>query len=210
MKKPNTISNKIYLLILIISSSPCSSHILFNPLTYLKFLVAALSLNGSNDLSPQAFDILTGFTPWAEQSRQKKNNCYNYATRQFTDTFAQPGRAYMIDTKGIDPDFYYVPNTCEDVKQGAINDGLVALASANSTCKGHRVFLTINPGKDFHWYREEKTTNGKTYWRHKQGRSKPIGYDHSGRRIKEISTANYGKYQPCAYFCVHNSKVKIR
>lgn len=130
---------------------------------------------------------------------QDCNNCYNYACNLQTNTFAQPG----YESGSI-----YSTINCQEVKNGAISDGLKPISS-NEECKtcSHRVALVIDPDwPDFHWYRQDR--NGM--WSHKPGTWSVRNYDNAGNSISDPRTANRGDYSIfCGFFCVYKGDVKI-
>lgn len=122
------------------------------------------------------------------------NNCYNYACDIRTDTFAQPGGSSQ--------------NNCEDVIKGALSDGLQLCAAGYCHPCHHRVALVMNPGEDYHWYRQDADGT----WSHKRGCSPAKNVDESEepKPIFDLTLANRGPYTViCGYFCVYKPKVKI-
>ena len=136
---------------------------------------------------------------WNVPSRQPVNNCYNYATNDRTDTFAQPGRAAGA---------MYTSLTCGSVGPAAVADDLISTPAADNACPtlGHLVALVIAPGWDFHWYR--KGRNG--WWSHKPGGTPVTNVDNSGNYIWDPRTANRGPYTDfCTFMVVMHGHIKI-
>jgi hypothetical protein len=140
---------------------------------------------------------------WNDNSDvQDDNNCYNYACDTRTNTYAQPGRAHGISLNLYDP-------KCPDVTAAAIADGLVS----NDCDKGcgrdrcqHQVALAIRPGRDFHWYRKDKSGT----WSHKPGQLQATNLDYSGNVITDPRTADRGFYTVfCGCFCVDKSAIRV-
>jgi len=115
----------------------------------------------------------------------ENNNCYNYANNKVTNTFAQPGRG----TGQI-----YVQLTAREVAAAAVRDGLEALANPDAPqmtpIEGHFAALVIWPGKDYHWYRLDETTQ----WSHKPGQTPVRDYDQSGKPITDPKSCDRGPY----------------
>lgn len=149
----------------------------------------------------------------------KGNNCYNYATRLNTRTFAQPGRSSEDEERNLDlkkqceEDYQnesYEKKACQPYVCGAIADGLKKVSSARE-CKSYEITVALAVTKnwrdrDFHWYRLDSSG----YWTHKPGKGKPIKTDRSGKLITNPLTADRGPYEYfCGYLCVDHNKVKI-
>ena len=95
---------------------------------------------------------------------QANNNCYAYSTNIASNSFAQPGRLHGLQLNKIEPNW-----TKEDVKKGAIKDGLVYVGGEElspnelwqhvpdyAPYKGHFVALLISDRKDFHLKMKEE------------------------------------------------------
>lgn len=128
-----------------------------------------------------------------------KNNCYNYATNEPTNSFAQPGRAHGVKIAG---------HRCDQVARGAIADNLVPVDSTDDKLEnGHYVALVLWPDQDFHWYR--KDTSG--YWSHKPGSTRVRDWDNEHEKIVSPETCDRGKYTVfCGYFIADETRVGIR
>lgn len=127
------------------------------------------------------------------------NNCYNYACDIRTDNFAQPG-------KGASPPVYPWPCQCSKVKPAAEADGLVPCKEKCPGCS-HKVALVMDPGFDFHWYRQDSDGT----WSHKPGCSAARNTDESDHPISNPETCDRGGYTDfCGYFCVDKTKVNIK
>lgn len=129
------------------------------------------------------------------------NNCYNYACRTRTDTFAQPGRA-----TGNQAPF---PPTCSGVTSGALSDGLVKVPAGTCQANGHVVALVIanQPGfLDYHWYR----MGSDGMWSHKPGGTPVTNLDNSNQPIADPLFADRGPYtQFCGYMRVGPGAINI-
>ncbi|ATC63567.1 hypothetical protein CMV30_06140 [Nibricoccus aquaticus] len=113
---------------------------------------------------------------------QYNNNCYNYSNNVRTDTFAQPGRA--------SGNMYSSINATE-VSNGAISDGLIPTDAWSVDPDGRtKIALVIDPGWDFHWYRQD--SDGR--WSHKPGGTSATNLDNSGNLITNPETADRGGY----------------
>ncbi|MFX1510618.1 MAG: hypothetical protein ACFFBR_09960 [Promethearchaeota archaeon] len=127
---------------------------------------------------------------------QYNNNCYNYACNKRTDTFAQPGRASGN---------MYQSLQCNEVKEGAISDGLKAAETCGPCC--HKVALFVWPGVDYHWYRQDHGG----MWSHKPGQTRATNLDNDNNPIDDPRDANRGGYTDfCGFFCVCRDKVTIQ
>ena len=128
-----------------------------------------------------------------------KNNCYNYANDQITNTFAQPGFAHGVNAG--------VPR-CTRYRNAAQADGLITAPDFTTSLDegdGWYVALVIWPGADMHWYRQD--SNG--CWSHKIGSSHATRYDHSGDRISDPETCDRGDYTNFCGFMITNSAITI-
>jgi hypothetical protein len=131
---------------------------------------------------------------------QYNNNCYNYACDLQTGTFAQPGRASGNMYAALD---------CVEVGDGAVSDGLRPVdCDRGCGCREccHKVALVIWPGRDFHWYRLDRTGR----WSHKPGVTPASDVDNIGNPIADPRTANRGPYTVfCGCYCVCKQRVTI-
>jgi hypothetical protein len=131
---------------------------------------------------------------WNTPAVQPRNNCYNYANNQITNTFAQPGRASGHPTSNM---------SCGAVQPAAQHDGLHAVANFSGTlAAGHGwyVALVIWPGHDYHWYRQDKVG----CWSHKPGQTAARNVDNAGHAITDPRTCNRGPYTNfCTYMVTH-------
>lgn len=132
------------------------------------------------------------FTPsyWNGNSRQSRNNCYNYSNNKATNTFAQPGRAAGAGTTSM---------TCAAVHAAAVADGLQPISYYPNWPLDFKtgLALVVAPGYDYHWYRLDD--NGT--WTHKPGSTPATNRDNSGNIITDPRTANRGVYtQFCGFF----------
>lgn len=131
---------------------------------------------------------------------QTCNNCYNYANNNRTDTFAQPGRASGTILSGANMN-------CNDVRNAAVADGL-ELLPASGVCpdKKDKVALVVDPGTDYHWYRQDSSG----MWTHKPGGTQATNLDNSNNPISNPETADrcggflcYTDF--CGYHCACSS-----
>jgi hypothetical protein len=127
---------------------------------------------------------------------QSKNNCYNYGNDLATNTFAQPGRGSGVCAEDARP---CVANTCEDVKNAAISDGLQWVGTDLPTTlpeTGHYVSLHIWPDSNFHWLR----MNADMKWSHKPGGSPVRDYDNNHDQITDPHQADVSPWsEHCGY-----------
>lgn len=136
-----------------------------------------------------------GFEPdfWNEPFRVLHNNCYNYATNQRTDSFAQPGRG---------GNSYIQKYTCEGVTKAGLTDGLRHRGDCCPDDQKPRwlVALALDPvGEDFHWYRLHE----EGFWGHKQSDFPATNLDSSGHVIYNPEICDPGVYTKfCGYFYV--------
>jgi RHS repeat-associated protein len=132
------------------------------------------------------------------RSIQGNSNCYAYACNQkgpFAGHYGMnPGDAsgHPIESES--------DITAEGIRKRAISDGLSPVPVKG----GYRVYLVVDPGSDYHWYRED--SNGK--WSQKHGSMPVDNVDASGRPITnpERANHNYGRgtnySQPGGYLWV--------
>jgi len=134
---------------------------------------------------------------------QYYNNCYDYANDVVTNTFAQPGRGSGVCPPNARP---CVKNTCEDVKNAAISDGLEWVGTELPTSlppKGHYVSLHIWPNSNFHWIRMD----ADKYWSHKPGGTRVRNVDNDYKKITDPGKANFAPWtQHCGYMLAVPSK----
>jgi len=149
-------------------------------------------------------DNVTEYNPkkWNQNPWQYQNNCYNYGNDVRTDTFAQPGRG----TK-----HKWDSNTCKDVFDAAVRDGLVPYSDKlpaweEKPTLGHFIALVIWPDVNFHWYKKDLDN----YWSHKPGGTAARNVDNSNERIKDPAAADRGPYTIfCTYLVSVPSKMQI-
>lgn len=138
---------------------------------------------------------------FSRSKMQSKNNCYNYGNDIVTNSFAQPGRRDFDGGDGICSHSARpcVPNTCEDVKNGAIADGLTWVGTELPTELpevGHYVSLHIWPDSNFHWLRMDADKK----WSHKPGGSPVKNVDNNGGLITDPHQADVSPWsQHCGY-----------
>lgn len=169
-------------------------------------LAELLGLRVEEALSAVCPWTATPFNPnfWNDPAHITRNNCYNFACNQRTDTFAQPGRAHG----------YTIPASvsCADVDTGALRDGnhrwgdcfpgsdfgLWIIAMVTGVLGGQR---------DYHWYRLH--TGGT--WCHKPGGTSARNYDNCGQPIRDPRTACRDGYVSfCGFYQTDYTRVRIR
>ncbi|OEJ43064.1 hypothetical protein AR457_02065 [Streptomyces agglomeratus] len=131
----------------------------------------------------------------------ERNNCYNYAVNQRTDSFAQPGWAHG----------YRIPPsvTCADVRTGVLRDGLRVWGDCQPAgYERHLVALvtgTMMSGKrDYHWYRRHR----EGFWGHKLATNPAQNVDYSNNVITNPFSCNRGRYTDwCGFYQSHNSVI---
>jgi len=135
---------------------------------------------------------------------QGSNNCYDYGNDIVTNTFAQPGRGSGLCPESARP---CVKNTCEDVKNAAVSDGLEWVGTDLPTSlpeTGHYVSLHIWPESNFHWLRMDANMK----WSHKPGGSPVRNVDNNQKEITDPSKADVSPWsQHCGYLRTVPSKV---
>ena len=140
---------------------------------------------------------------WNEADKVDYNNCYSYALDDIDNgNFhgLQPGDA------GGYPITSYSDINLEYVLQASISDGRIKRPNLWNKLgfgkKGYyEVYLVIDQGKDYHWYRQDK---GGT-WSHKPGRTPVINVDASGRFISNPVRANHNY----GYVNYNNGGIKL-
>jgi len=123
-------------------------------------------------------------------SHCSENNCYNYGNDVATNTFAQPGRGSGQKWKA---------NTCADMKDAAVRDGLTWAGTTLPTQNpkvGHYLTLLIWPGTNFHWIRFDSVPAGR--WSHKAGGTPVKNVDNRGQPITDPSKSDFS---PWTQFC---------
>jgi hypothetical protein len=131
------------------------------------------------------------------------NNCYNYCNDKITMTFAQPGQASHQNRNNDTP---------EEIKQNAIEDGLVWMGEDNpGDCpNGHLVVCFMIPGGDWHWWR--KDSDGT--WSHKMAKDPATNLDNSEPPhiiTDPENNCDRGGYDlKVGYFCTCGDNANIR
>jgi hypothetical protein len=137
-------------------------------------------------------------------TEQGSNNCYDYGNDIVTNTFAQPGRGSGLCPESARP---CVKNTCEDVKNAAVSDGLEWVGTDLPTSlpeTGHYVSLHIWPDSNFHWLRMDADMK----WSHKPGGTAVRNVDNNQEEITDPSKADVSPWsQHCGYLRTVPSKV---
>ena len=111
-----------------------------------------------------------------------RNNCYNCANDQITNTFAQPGR-------GGGQRFATLQRNHLDA--AARRDGLGQAQGWQAPTPGWNLALAIWPHQEYHWYRQDR--NG--CWSHKPSQASVMDIDNAGKRIGDPSLLDWGSYQ---------------
>jgi len=134
---------------------------------------------------------------WKDPAVEATNNCYNYACDNPDGTFKQPGADSGYSPKSL---------SCEEITKAAKSDG--ALDYNGKCCPEgyHLVYLVVDPGVDFHWYKKGKKGNPWTSpkWSHKPGSTPATDKDAAGKQIKDPAAADKGSYKNCGYLCLKN------
>ncbi|GHB74650.1 hypothetical protein GCM10010347_51380 [Streptomyces cirratus] len=138
---------------------------------------------------------------WNDFYVVQRNNCYNYAVNQRTDSFAQPGFAHG----------YTIPHstTCTEVRTGALRDGLRVWGDCQPAgYERHLVALVtgtmLDGTRDFHWFRRHR----EGFWGHKPGSGPARNVDYSNNVVTNPFSCNRGRYTEwCGYFQSHNSVI---
>jgi hypothetical protein len=128
-----------------------------------------------------------------DPTMQLTNNCYSYALDDVDNgnfRGLQPGNVggYLITS--------YSDINLDYVLKESISDGRIKQPNFwNELGFGkngyYSVYLVIDQGDDYHWYRQDKGGN----WSHKPGITPVKNIDYSGRIITNPVRANHGNYQ---------------
>ncbi len=153
----------------------------------------------SDQRCPSCQYEVSQFNPnfWNVPTVQPYNNCYNYARNWRTNTFAQPGRAHGAQTGNM---------SCPTVTPAAMADGLVKRCKCLPVSEWPRrlMALVIDPGVDYHWYREQRGG----FWGHKPGGTAARNFDNSGNLVVDPETCDRDGYTEfCGYFYAGRSVV---
>jgi len=137
----------------------------------------------------KAWDSNPEYSPdeWNDNGEtQYSNNCYSYACNDPND--------HPVGGKpqpGEDSGAIFSSLTIDNVSEAAARDGLKKPNFFNKIGFGKRgyyeVYLVIDAGGDYHWYRQDK--GGA--WSHKPGHGSARNIDASGNRILNPSRANH-------------------
>jgi len=174
--------------------------------TYYKQFVQVNS-NNNCTVPVRGSDLETVYEPTKDVcghwvSHQDENNCYDYGNDIATDTFAQPGRGSGQK---------WTQNTCQDMKEAAIRDGLLwngTVLPQSEPQTGHYAALLIWPGTNFHWIRFDSNPAG--YWSHKPGGTPVRNVDNNNKPITDPSKSDFSPWtQFCGYMSTVPSKVNI-
>ena len=135
---------------------------------------------------------------------QDCNNCYNYGNDTRTDNWAQPGYA---------TGHLYTDNTVDAVKAAALSDGLrwVGKDFPGNTYDcgtGHLIFMAVNPGYDYHWWRLDQTN---ARWSHKLAAAAARNTDELGQPITNpVTSVRFGYTDIGGFFCNCGGKANIK
>ncbi len=181
-----------------------NEHLLDNPSELLAYSGEFGPLSGSeHPYEPEKWND--------RESVRTTHNCYSYALgkiRHKLKSKAQPGYAsghnYIDDVKDYNCKSFY--------KRVKKDNPYAYLEKFDNPCdKGfYKVFLALDVGNDYHWWRQNGSNNGTTsgYWSHKPGSTDVTDVDSSGKKIKnpiiadrKYSSLNYST--PCFFMCVH-------
>merc|ERR1712039_666536 len=103
-----------------------------------------------------------------------------------------------------------VNNTCEDVKNAAMGDGLTWVGTELPTSlpsTGHYVSLHIWPKSNFHWLRMD----ADMYWSHKPGGMPVKNVDNNNKKINDPAKADVSPWSlHCGYMHTIPSKAKVK
>ena len=123
----------------------------------------------------------TDFSFWNGSAHRPHNNCYNYASNNRNNTYAQPGRRSGQKFTSL---------TLDNIANAMVRDGY------RTTCDGRSLVtsLWIWPSTDYHFYRKTADVNGGSRWCHKPGQTSATNRDNSGAIIQAPATANRGNY----------------
>lgn len=143
---------------------------------------------------------------WNDNAHVLLNNCYNYASTNRTDTFAQPGRATNRPLPW--------PFTGADARRSAESDGCVFVAAETSMTAPsgdeHLVALVVSTRivNDYHWYRLD--SNGQ--WSHKAGQTPATNLDGRGNTISDPRRAANGliPYEFVCFMKINRNTLRIR
>lgn len=140
---------------------------------------------------------------WNDPQFIKENNCYAYLLndRQLRPKKPQPGAFAGNKTK----DSY---KSCSDTFNRVVQDNpRIYMSSADQKCRFgyYKGFLSMDPGRDYHFYRQDKTG----YWSHKPGKNPVTNLDSSGNQIMNPQLADkiYKEFQytkDCNFMCIPN------
>lgn len=158
----------------------------------------------SGSEKPSYFDIFNA------SPTQKNTNCYAYALNMHVNPIN--GEQFLSENKGLQPGniagqtigteaFQSVKNAQEmlipaviaDVKACPGGDFLENIEENDIVPAGYyKVALFINPGTDYHWYRQVSDRNGA--WTHKPGDKTARAIDESGNAIWVPTAADTGPW----------------
>jgi len=144
---------------------------------------------------------------------QYSNNCYSYAVSNRDPADHQWCRP-QPGAKSGSPVTSPQDVQCSIVENAALSDGLTRSDCGNACGSGqYKVALVIDPGKDYHWYRQDESG----YWSHKPGTTEATDLDASGNRISDPRFANRDYYprganysEFCGCFCVPKEGIQTR
>src|SRR5260221_11610577 len=96
--------------------------------------------------------------------------------------------------------------SCASVTRAAMADGVVKRCKCMPVSEWPRrlMALVIDPGVDYHWYREQRGG----FWGHKPGGTAARNFDNSGNLVVDPETCDRDGYTEfCGYFYAGRSVV---
>jgi hypothetical protein len=131
------------------------------------------------------------------------NNCYGYACNDFGPP-TDPG------TPSGNPIKQPTDVSCKGITDRAISDGFVKPWGKECPPNYRLVYLVVDPGRDYHWYRRDPSG----FWSHKTTGCRVSEVDGCGNKIHDPSKANHDyrflylfgghNYEKCGYLCAPN------
>jgi RHS repeat-associated protein len=131
------------------------------------------------------------------------SNCYGYACNDFGPP-TDPG------TLSENPIKQPTDVSCKGITDRAISDGFVKPWGQECPPNYRLVYLVVDPGKDYHWYRRDPSG----FWSHKTTGCRVSEVDGCGNKIHDPSKANHDyrflylfgghNYKNCGYLCAPN------
>lgn len=128
----------------------------------------------------------------------ENTNCYSYVMGNNTL------RSWDEQQPGYSNNFPEMDNddvTCENIEHRFMSDNkkIYKVDNCDTTCSenNRKIFLSVDPTKDYHFYREDN----KGEWSYKEGSSKPrCGLPDPWKMERQIGEYNYK--DACGCYCV--------